>query len=175
MHCWTQTLSLPLFSVEVDADSDGANVRVKRSKNEQNTTSIRQIAKIALRHATRIQKFPEGNRLFIKRKWRGQFENSRKVCRGVGKTSQEVCSNGWIRPIIQVAAFNFCSNPLMFLATIMCEDVCEKDRHPSLDAKPYLPETSQLPHWNKRYYNLVYDLTIKKNLSEITEGPPRTN
>lgn len=32
-------------------------------------------------------KVPEGNRLFIKRKWRGQFENSRKVCRGVGKTS----------------------------------------------------------------------------------------
>lgn len=73
-------------------------------------------------------KVPEGNRLFIKRKWRGQFENSRKVCRGVGKTSQEVCSNGWIRPIIQVAAFNFCSNPLMFLATIMCKDICGEEK-----------------------------------------------
>jgi len=46
-----------------------------------------------------------------------------KVCHGVGKTSQEVCSNGWIRPIIQVAGFNFCSNPLTFLATIMCKDI----------------------------------------------------
>lgn len=90
MHYWTQTLSLPLFSVEIDADSDGANVRVKRSKNEQNTTSIRQIVKIALRHATRIQKFPKETGYLSRGSGAANLKTARKcVSERVGTTFQE--------------------------------------------------------------------------------------
>jgi hypothetical protein len=102
--------------------------RVKRGEVERNTTSIRQIAKIASEHAihanTKVSHRPTspplppprlppgGNRLFIKRKRRGQFENSRKVCRGELRGSSR--GNGRIRPIIQAAPFNLCANPLTF-------------------------------------------------------------
>lgn len=99
MHYWTQTLSLPLF-FEIDADSDGANVRVKRSKNEQNTTSIRQIVKIALRHATRIQKFPEETGYLSRESGAANLKTARKCVAESRHNFSWSSYNGRIRPII---------------------------------------------------------------------------